>query len=210
MLLATGVLHAGVCVLLVLRFDYWDLIALRHVLVMAAVTLPFAAAGMVALATALPLAIRRIQAPAAWLVVGAAVIGPTLPWLLRAPNREHEYVRRTADWIHDAYKTPQRVITNEWRIPYYAGGNYVRVVIDGRWAQWSGKADVADLLGWVRGQRPDLVVLDERPLRTANAGFFDELDRATQANGELRLVKTIASVGTKHPMQARVYEYRGP
>lgn len=41
-------LHAAVCLLLVLQFDYWDMFSVRHVMILAGLTLPFSAAGIVA------------------------------------------------------------------------------------------------------------------------------------------------------------------
>lgn len=205
MVVAAGLFHTVVCIRLVVRFDYWDLFALRHVLVSAALTLPFAAAGVVAMADAIRARWSRRRSAWAEAAVMAAVVAPTLPWLLRAPNREHAYMREAACWIRDHVGGSPNIVTNEWRIPYYAGGVYCRRVINGRWHAWSGRGDPANLLEWIRAEKPDLVVLDERPLCLAQPDFFEKLEQQAGSPVRLERLHTLHSVGTRQRMAVRIY-----
>jgi hypothetical protein len=203
--LAAGLFHTIICVQLVLRFDYSDLFALRHMLVSAALTLPFAAAGVVAVADAIRARRGGRRSALSEAAVLAIVVAPTLPWLLRAPNREHAYMREAASWIRANVGGSPMIITNEWRIAYYAGGVYCRRVINGRWHAWSGRSDPANLLDWVRAEKPDLVVLDERPLCLVQPDFFERLKEQTGSPARLEWLHTVHSVGTRQRMGVRIY-----
>lgn len=207
---ATWFLHAGVCVLLICRFDYWNLFSMRHVLVLAALTLPLTAAGLVGLADLL--ASRLRPGPPIWLVwvaLGVSMVGPTLPWLLRAPNQDYAYLRDVGEWIARHYPPPQRILTDQWHVPFYARGVLSEEIKGAMTNRWQGTANAADLCRWIKRQRPDLVVLDEGHLLRDNAGFFADLDKAAVQSGTLRLVYSHSLPQTRgRPRGVRVYEVR--
>ncbi len=206
--MAAWCLHAGVCVLLIRAFDYWDLFSVRHVLVLTALTLPWTAAGLVALVDLLthvrpsPRATRH-----AAVAIGAVLVAPTLPWLLRAPNTDDAYMRRAGEWIAAHYPRPQRILTDQWHVPFYARGTLCERREGTATIRWPGTADPAVLVDWVRRERPDLVVLDEFRLRRRNPAFFDELPRAAARQDMFRLVyRTEGKIDPRRPRRALVYE----
>ena len=95
MIAAVGLLHLIILVALIIRFDYWDLFSLRHVMVLAGLTLPFSAAGVVIILDAAKEQWRRGIA----LLLAVAMIAPTLPWLLETRHADRAYLRQAAKWI---------------------------------------------------------------------------------------------------------------
>ena len=198
--LGAWVLHFCVCVLLISGFEYAELFSVRHVLILAALTLPWSAAGLVALADR---AGRRRR----WAVLALAVVVvvPTLPWLLRTPNWETAYLRDAGEWIRQAYPVPQRILTDRWRAAFYARGELCERFEDSQCVRWPGTADAVELLNWIRDEKPDLVVLDEHRLRRQDATFFEQLDRVAIRPGHLRLVYTTGNTRWSRGNHARVY-----
>jgi len=199
------VLHMIVCVLLIPSYGYWELFSVRHVLVPAILTLPLSAAGLFQCAARLS---PRTGPAAAWSILAAVVIAPTLPWLLRTPNREDAYLRVAGEWIAAHIPAPRRVMTERWRVALYA-----RAELCERWEgrqllRWPGTADAGELLGWIRSQRPDVLVLDEMRLRRQNEFFFEELERVAVGPGLLRLIHTVDQPDPRRPKRALIYEVR--
>lgn len=204
---ALWAVHAAVCVLLITRFDYGDVFSTRHAFVLAALTLPWTAAGLILLADYVTARLRRPRAPA-WLWAGMAVvvIGPTLPWLLRTPNAGDAYLRTAGEWIRDHYPGPQRILTDRWRVAMYAGKTFQERFEGDQVVRWPGTADAAELVAWVRGESPDLVVLDEHRLRKSNPAFFPELDELAIEPGTLRLVRSVTGTVDGRARGALIYE----
>jgi len=202
-------LHAVVCVLLIHTFSYWDLFSLRHVLILAALTLPWTAAGLIRLVDlAAASNVRWLNRRVAWILAAALLIGPTLPWLLRAPNREYIHLRRAGEWIADHYARPQCILTDQWHVPFYARARFCERHVDGQTIRWPGTADAAGLVEWVRREKPTIGVLDESRLLRQNAEFFRQLDPLIAADGLLQLVHTIRARDSGQMRAARVYEVR--
>jgi 4-amino-4-deoxy-L-arabinose transferase-like glycosyltransferase len=205
-LMAWG-LHAAVCVLLIRSFGYWDLFSVRHVLVLTVLTLPWAAAGLVGLVDWACSARQSWLTPArASALVAVVVVGPTLPWLLRAPNTDYAYLRHAGEWIGARYPRPQYIMTDLWHVPLYARARFCSRYVNGQTIQWPGTADADALVAWIRQERPTLVVLDEPHLRRENARFFDDLDRVAAGPGLLRLVHKVPAGDARRPKQLLVYE----
>ncbi|HOW19074.1 MAG TPA: hypothetical protein PLC79_08555, partial [Phycisphaerae bacterium] len=202
-------LHAVVCVLLIHTFDYWDLFSLRHVLVLAALTLPWTAAGLIRLVDlAAASDIRWLNRRVAWALAAVLLVGPTSPWLLRAPNREYVHLQRAGEWIASHYPRPQRILTDQWHVPFYARAEFCERHENGHTIRWPGTADAAALVEWVRRERPTIVVLDESRLLRRNPEFFRQLDALIAADGLLRPVHTIRADDSGQIRTARVYEVR--
>jgi hypothetical protein len=208
-LLAAGLLHTVVCILLIVAFDYWNLFSVRHVLVLTALTLPWTAAGLAGLVDLCSGAGRSWLTPGrAWAVAAVVVVGPTLPWLLRAPNTEYAYLRQAGEWIHANYTQPQCVMTDQWHVPFYARARFCQRYDKGWTLRWPGTADAAELMSWVRRERPTLVVLEESRLLKENSRFFEDLQGQAIAPGVLRLVHSVSVPDPKRPKRALIYEVR--
>ncbi|MGB9625842.1 MAG: glycosyltransferase family 39 protein [Phycisphaerae bacterium] len=201
-------LHAVVCVLLIHTFDYRDLFSLRHVLVLAALTLPWTAAGLIRLVDLAAGNVRWLDRRVAWALAAVLLVGPTSPWLLRAPNREYVHLQQAGEWIASRYPRPQRILTDQWHVPFYARAEFCERQENGHTIRWPGTADAAALVEWVRRERPTIVVLDESRLLRRNPEFFRQLDALIGADGLLRLVHTIRADDSGQIRTARVYEVR--
>ncbi len=209
LVVAAGVVHIVICVRLIHAFDYWQLFSVRHTLVLAALTLPWTAAGLVALAAHVQHAMKPPRPGIVWLPLAAIVIGPTLPWLLRTPNRDDAYMREAGDWIARTYPQPQRILTDQWQVPFYANGILCERDEPGGRAPWSGFPNMRIFAEWVRTARPDLVVLDEYRLRRRDKVFFDHLEPLLAPAGPLRLVHAVSQLDDpKRPRRALIYEVR--
>jgi hypothetical protein len=205
LLVAAFVLHSILCLRLLRAFDYWDLFSVRHVLVLAAMTLPFTAAGLWQISEFLSHA-ARWSIPRAAFAVALVVVAPTTPWLLRTPNRDDAYLRDAGQWVREHYPLPQIILTDRWRVPYYADGVFFERWQDGQCVRWPGTADAQELAGWVLRWKPDLVALDEPRLLRQNPAFFLDLERLAIEPGLLRYVHT-ATQRSNHVRRAvRIYE----
>lgn len=115
----TVLLHA-----LHLSFGY---LGRRHVLVLAALTLPFAAAtfGWLVdqasgwLASKHRVSGRLVRA-VLHLLGGATVVGPTLPWMVRPIGGGSAHLVAAGRWLHEHSRPGEMVLTYDSRIAYYA------------------------------------------------------------------------------------------
>jgi len=196
---AAGLLHVLILVALLIRFDYWGLFSLRHVVVLAGLTLPFSAAGVVAILNTIESRRRRVVA----LILGVAMIAPTLPWLLEARHADRAYLRRAGEWIRAHTDGTPRILTTRHRVAFYANGIHVFSPLD---------AEVEPILAEARLRKPDWLVFDERRMLKASAGFFDEIQRARLPGEVLEPVHAESSPTPKGKgaNRAIIYRYQAP
>ena len=123
-LLIAFVLH--MCLLYAL-FSSYGYLSLRHLLVPAALTLPFAAATCVRLVDQISVLAgsrhdrrARVVRPIVYLVTLTAVIGPTLPRALRPLGQTNDYLIAAGRWLHEHSQPGQTVLTTRNRIAYSA------------------------------------------------------------------------------------------
>lgn len=190
---AAGLLHLLILVALIIRFDYWKLFSLRHVMVLAGLTLPFAAAGAAAILDAVKLQRRMVVA----IVLAVAMIGPTLPWLLEKRHLEDAHLRRTGEWIRAHDERKSRILTTRHRVAFYAGGIHVRSPLEVN-AGW--------ILDVARNEKPGWLVFDQRRMLRESEGFFDDLEAA--AGGTLELVHVAPPPDREGERRVIVYRYR--
>jgi len=194
LLFALEGLHLLIVIALVLRFDYWELLSVRHTLILAALTMPLAAAGCLAIIQALP---QRGRTFGAVLLMGA-LIAPTLPWMLERRFADDRYLREAAEWLR---KQPgsRRILTTRHRVAFYADGQHVWSPLD---------ANVETILATARDERPDYLVFDERRLVRERPTFFSDLQSLVQPGEELELVHDQPQAAPATADHALVYRYR--
>ncbi len=200
----TGAIHALLVVALVVSFQYQERLSLRHVVILAVLTLPWSASATVWIVRQLS---RRLEPAAArigsfrlagvWLAVFAVIVAPTLPWLLRPIHAGAEYLRVAGEWIAERYPNEPVVLTTRSRVAFYAGG---------RMQRWPDTGQVTDLASHIDIFRPDLVVIDERNVLKSNPRFLDELRSQLVAPGRLGLLHEQRSQPPARPSRIYVYE----
>ncbi len=195
LILTLVLLHIIVVVRLLFRFnDYWEMLSLRHVLVMGALTLPFSAAGIVLLIERVSLQKRRLVSAALLL----ALIGPTLPWMLARRNVQDVYLRQAGEWIRTQQPAGARILTTRNMVPFYANGVHI----------WSPhNADLTRILAEARVEHPDWLVFDERRIKKEAPRFFFRLSAAAQAGETIEEVPSFRQTNDDQYDVARVYRY---
>jgi hypothetical protein len=190
-------LHVVVLVGLLVRFHYWESFSLRHVMILAGLTLPFAAAGVVLIVESLP------EARQGWaaMLLGAALVGPTVPWMFQAKFYEDASYRTAADWIQANTPHRPRVLTVYERIAFYARGDY----IPGPW-----KSDARRYLRAARMTRPDWIAFDERRTLKETPTFFEDLAKAVRPDERVELVRVETAKLRKSERRVLIYRYEGP
>jgi len=173
MVVAAIFLHLLVLILLIVRFDYYRLFSLRHVLILAAMTLPFAAAGLAVVLDQIAKT-RRTLLTAAILIV---LVGPTLPWMLEARHAEFVGIRRAGEWIR-SQSSSAKIMTSRHRSAFYADGKWIRPPEEPSAERFAAKA---------RKHRPDWLVFEERRVLRESPDFFEELDRALKPGETITL-----------------------
>lgn len=187
-------LHLLVCILLILRFDYAGLFSLRHILIPAALTLPFAAAGVTALIERAAADRRRN----AMLLAVALLVGPTLPWLFETRHTDAIHIRRAGQYIRDNSDHRPRVFTERTRAAFYADGDILH--------NWN-KGDAAGALNKARKRHADWLVFDVARAQRHNPDYFTELENA------IRPGETLARIEIRDPHNrytAYVYRFLTP
>jgi hypothetical protein len=194
---AAAALHVLILVGLLVRFDYWDLFSLRHVTVLAGLSLPFSAAGVAAILNAVVRPRRRAVA----LTLAVTMIAPTLPWLLETRHADRAYLRRTGEWIRTQAGPAPRIMTTRHRVAFYANGIHVRSPLG---------ADPEQILAQARSQEPDWLVFDQQRMLKAAPSFFEDLEQAVVPGEQLEPVHVESSPDRKGTNRAIVYRYRAP
>jgi hypothetical protein len=197
LLLTIAVVHVVIVYRLVLAFDYWDMLSVRHLLVLSALTLPFSAAGLSLALTAIPGPQRRRAA----LLLTLVLIAPTLPWMLERRNVQDLYLRRAGEWIRTQRPAGARILTTRNMVAFYANGVHV----------WSPPdSELERILAEARSERPDWLVFDEQRAIRHNADFFDDLVRAALPAELIEWVHTETRQNRDRNDTARVYRYVAP
>ena len=192
---AVGTLHLLILITLIIQFDYWKLFSLRHVMILAGLTLPFSAAGVAMILDCVPERRRRLVASLLWV----GLIGPTLPWMLETRHASNLYLRRAADWVRAHAETEPCVLTNRVRVAFYAGGKYV--------ASPKG-AGVGAVLAEARQAGANWLVFDTRRIMKDSPHFFVDLERQTSADHTLMRVHEERGTGKRTGDRAIIYRYR--
>lgn len=188
-------LHVLILLALIIQFSYWDLFSLRHVMVLAGLTLPFAAAGILAFIESLP------PRHAGWaaMLLGLGLIAPTLPWMFEARHRDDAHYLAAARWIAENTPRRPRIMTERYRMAFYADGDYIPAPY---------AAGPAAYLAAARQSNPDWLVFDERRILRESPGFFDGLHAGLAASEELRLARTETIRLERGSRRVLVYRYR--
>ncbi len=187
-------LHVVILIALLVRFNYWSLFSLRHVMVLAGLTLPFAAAGVVLLIERLP------ESRQGWAAVllGAVLVGPTFPWMFQARFREDAHYRSAAAWMQAETPRRPRIMTAWERMAFYAYGDYIP-------APW--RADPARYLRAARKTRPDWLAFDERRMLKESPDFFTALIGAVRSGERLELARIETCNTGRGTRRVLIYRY---
>lgn len=183
-LTAAGVVHFGVLMLLVLNFNYGEDLSQRHTLVLAALLLPWAAAG-------LDWIVRRVceRRPTAngavvWTIALVVAIAPTSYWLLRLRNPDTAHLAKAGRWLAEHRPEAALVLSSEPRVAFYADKALKR------WPAENARLD--ELLSHVDLFRPNVVALDVHEVLSRNPTFLDELHASPAAAERLTQIYAIA------------------
>ncbi len=192
---ALMLLHLLILIGLIVRMNYADLLSLRHVLVLAGLTMPFAGAGVVEIGQRFHA--RRPVVAAAVLI--ALLVAPTLPWLVATPYADDVYLRRAGEWIrrHSAAPTP-RVMAERHRVAFYADGEPI---------VFQEAMTAGEVLELARRSDPEWLVLDERRTLRSHPGFLEELHRGLRPGETLELMHTESGGGRRTASRALIYRY---
>ncbi|MBI4580267.1 MAG: glycosyltransferase family 39 protein [Planctomycetes bacterium] len=190
-------LHVAILAALLIQFDYWKAFSLRHVMILAGLTLPFAAAGVVLIVESLP----EKRQDWATLLLGLGLVAPTLPWMFEPRHGDEAHHYSAARWMHDNTPHSPRVLADRHRMAFYAGGDYIP-------APWHGNA--AAYLARARTSHPDWLAFDERRMLREYPHFFDDLAAAVVPGERVERAR-IETNKTRHgPRRVLIYHYLPP
>jgi hypothetical protein len=168
--------------LLVVNFNYGKDLSQRHTLVLAALLLPWAAAG-------LDWIVRRVRErrPTAngavvWTIALVVAIAPTSYWLLRRRNPDTAHLAAAGRWLAENRPETALVLSSEPRVAFYADKSLKR------WPAENARLD--ELLSHVDLFRPDVVALDVHEALSRNPAFLDELHASLAAAGRLAPIRS--------------------
>jgi len=190
------VLHLVIAAFLIVNFDYLKLFSLRHVMLLAGLTLPFSAAGVAIVLDTAPAGRQRLV----MLVLAASLIGPTLPWMLETRHAEAVHIRRAGEWIREQARGTPRVMTTRHRAAFYANGLHVWCPPD---------LDAGWVLAEARTWRPGWLVFEEREQSREVDAFFDGLRKSLAPGEHLERVRTTTGDGPA-ARQAAIFRYSPP
>ena len=195
---AAGSLHFVIVVLLVLRFDYADLLSVRHTMILAGLTLPFSAAGVAAILDLVP-ARRRV---AVGVLVVIALVAPTAPWMFEWRYAHEAYLRRAGEWIRSQQPSGAKVHTTRHRVAFYANGIH-------QWSPLDRDKDIARILAEARAHHSDWLVFDVQRVSRYSPTFLQDLEQAA-APGELTRAHVEEQAVKGKVQRAIIYRYRPP
>ncbi len=184
--------HVLILFALITRFEYLDDVSLRHVFILTGLTLPFAAAGIVALLQPYTRRLVKGSLLAAFLVI------PTLPWMFEARHTEDLYLRRAGEWIRQEAGDDQRIMTTRMRIAYYAAGELLPS---------SPGVSVPWIYRLANEHDAQWLVFDTHRKLEQDPDFFITLEAETPEGSALERVHEEHS--TRAGRSARIYRY-GP
>ena len=194
------VLHLLVLLGLLHRFDYWRMFSLRHVMVMAGLTLPFSAA-VLAAGAAWVASIHPRRTILAALSAAAVLIGPTLPWMLEPHNATDAYYLRAAQWMRQHSRRGADVLTTRHELAFYAAGRYIPALPG---------IQPTQLLGLIRQTRPEWVALDERRMNRVQVGYLARLQAALEPGEALAAVHDEPAEGESKDHRVVILQYTPP
>ena len=157
-------IHLAILFLLVARFDYLSLLSLRHALILAALTLPFTAAGLVAIVDRIAPAHPRL--PLIQTAFIAALVLPTTPWVVERIGQDGAACRAAGEWIRAQAGDKPRLLTRRARAAYHAHGIYIPL------CRHPTEHDVVDL---AQDRNAEYLVLDRKRDRDLIVLLDDEL-----------------------------------
>ncbi len=166
-------LHWLVLLALILRFDYLELFSLRHVMILAGLTLPFSAAGVVAVIDTIPWKRRKLFSG----ILLIALVAPTLPWMLETPHGNVQAIRRAGEYIRSISQSSPRILTDRHRAAYYANGQHLYM---------PKTCPPKKALQLARRKNADFLVFEPRRALAVQKDFFQTLETALQPDESLR------------------------
>lgn len=196
-----GGLHLILLTALQTSFGY---LSLRHMMVLAALTLPFSAVTFVWL---VELAVARFASEArqdrlrvrvlATVLGAACAIGPTVPYILRTIGGDSGHLVAAGRWLRAHSEPGQLVMTTRTRLAYYA---------DRPRLYMPDTAELGDLAQAVAGNRPDYVALDASRVTAPhrNPAFFEQLGESA-LGGSLQKIYESPGLGR----DVVIYRVRG-
>jgi len=192
-------LHVMIAIALIVRFDYWTWFSLRHVMILAGLTLPFSAAGIAAILEMVPCRRHRIIA----IVLVMALVGPTVPWMLETRHNDQLHIRKAGQWIceHGERAGQLAIMTNRHRAAFYANGT---------WIGCPSEDEVDQILTEARYRRPQWLVFDEKRCIKAVPDFFERLERSTITGETLQRVNIVSASDDLDNDRAIIYRYEAP
>lgn len=196
---AAGALHFAVLILLVLNFKYGEELSQRHTLVLAALLLPWSAAGLDWIVQRIRNRLPGAKPAGVWTTALILTIGPTAPWLLRPRNPDTAHFIDAGRWIAENRPDAKLVMSSEQRIAFYADRPFKR------WPADEGKLDV--LLAHVDEFHPDVVAIDVHRVLGGNPAFLTELTASPAA--AVRLTRAAAFTGRderKHRNEIMIFD----
>ncbi len=200
-----AMLHLLILFALILGFDYLELFSMRHVLVLAALTLPYSAAGVAALVDLAPPAHRRLAS----ITLPVVLIAATAPWMLQTRNADTRYLRMAGEWLRAQDTTGPRVLTTRMRVAFYAAGRQV----------WSpADDDMEENLAIARAEQPDYLVFDLRRIPDLSdlapddrpEGLAERLRSLVRPGEILELLPPVFIGGKGGRDQAVIFRYHPP
>lgn len=192
----TMALHLAILAFLILHFDYLKLFSLRHVMVLAALTLPFSAAGVAIVLDLVPVDRRRLV----MMLLAVGLIGPTLPWMLETRFVEAVHVRRAGEWIRQQEQGVPRIMTTRHLAALYANGVHI-------WCPWD--LDAPWVLAEARQRRPNWMMFENVPNPEQAEAFFKALGECLGRGEQLERVHETAGDGPK-AHRAIIFRYHPP
>ena len=208
LIVAMAGLHLTTLVFLHSAYGY---VSLRHVLVLAILTVPFSAAVLAAVVDGLAESLSLSMAPRVatmrrrlWVALLLVLAASTAPWTLRPLRADRGYVRRAGAWIRAHGYGPETVIlTSRHRVAFYAGCR-PQILPD------TGRLD--DVRAYLDRGQATLFVVEDRNItdKDHNPRFFEELAASLLHDGRLQLLHTVRAAPDETPANVLIYAVNPP
>ncbi len=210
---------AGVHVLLLFALGTaYGYVAMRHVLLLVVLTLPFSAAALAAFVDALVAQLSvKVAQPAAvvrrnvWIILLVVLVGGTGYWTFRPLHAGRGYVRQAGSWIREAGFSPDTmIITTRHRVAFHAGCRASIPPDTGR---------IEDLMGLINqatervaAGHAALLVVEDRHITSdkRNPRFFEELTTSLIDPGRLETLHVEPATAGESPCHIHIYRVKAP
>jgi hypothetical protein len=113
-------------------------------------------------------------------------------------HREDAHFRIAARWMQENTPHRPRVMTERFRMAFYARGDYIPAPLT---------ADVPEYLARARQSRPDWIVFDERRILKESPSFFSDLQDALNAGETLQWARAETLKTSGGNRRVLVYRY---